>query len=165
MYYSSRDPLAAPPSRQLDLFDPERLRLTPEMEKAAEEAADRRYLAYLREQQQTLPPTSHADRKSGWYSIPRVTQKMVRRRSRGSCEDCRKRKPLEFHHLHYRSVGRELPEDLAHLCRECHHHRHWKTGCFVLDPDDPMRVRTTVALPLPATSPPSLVSDTTMTGF
>jgi hypothetical protein len=57
MYSSSRDPRSAPPSRQLDLFDPERLRLTPETERAAEEAADQQYLAYLREQQKTLPTT------------------------------------------------------------------------------------------------------------
>jgi 5-methylcytosine-specific restriction endonuclease McrA len=151
------------PQQMPEPFDPERLRLTPEIEKAAEDAADQRYLGYLREAQKTLPPTSHADKKTGWYTIPRVTQKMVRRRSKGHCEDCEQRKPLEFHHKHYRSVGRELPEDIAHLCRDCHHYRHWKTGQFVLEPDDPLRA--TAAAPVPTTSQLSFASNTTATGF
>jgi hypothetical protein len=32
-----------------------------------------------------------------------------------------------------------VPEDLAYLCRECHHLRHWRSEWFVLEPDDSMR--------------------------
>ena len=32
--------------------------------------------------------------------------------------------PLEVHHGHYRSVGREMLEDVDLLCRDCHEARH-----------------------------------------
>jgi hypothetical protein len=95
----------------------------------------------LRQLQAALPATCHADRKDWDFEIPAVTKILVRRRSKGRCEDCGDRVPLYFHHIHYRSLGRELPEDLAHLCEGCHtgpRGRHRKTGRFVLVPDDPL---------------------------
>lgn len=47
------------------------------------------------------------------------------------CEDCKQPGDLVIHHLHYHSVGCELPSDLAHLCRRkdgCHHYRHYRGG-------------------------------------
>jgi hypothetical protein len=37
------------------------------------------------------------------------------------CERCREQSvPLELHHVHYRSLGNEQPEDVQLLCGECH---------------------------------------------
>jgi hypothetical protein len=163
MYSSSRKPLSAP--QQLELFDSSEFQVTPAMRAAQAEAAEQRELAYLRGLAKKLPPTSHADRKANPLPIPLVTQRVVHRRSKDCCEDCGHRLPLYFHHLHYRSLGRELPEDIVHLCRECHRCRHWETGYFVLAPDDPARACTTGPEPVPTTSPLSFVSNTTATGF
>jgi hypothetical protein len=41
--------------------------------------------------------------------------------ARGRCERCGCRSEiLEVHHLHYKSLWRELPEDLEALCPRCH---------------------------------------------
>lgn len=41
--------------------------------------------------------------------------------ARGRCERCECRSEiLEVHHLHYRTLWRELPEDLEALCPKCH---------------------------------------------
>jgi hypothetical protein len=166
MYYSSQKPRSAPSGyTQGELFDPSEFQLTPAMGAAQAEAAEQRELAYLRELAKKLPPTSHADRKTNPLPIPPVTQRIVRRRSKDCCEDCGHRLPLYFHHVHYRSLGRELPEDLAHLCRECHRCRHWKTGGFILVPDDPLKAVALGLLPAPAASQLPLVSNTTTTGF
>jgi 5-methylcytosine-specific restriction endonuclease McrA len=45
-------------------------------------------------------------------------------RSRGFCEDCGARTSLDVHHKTYKRRGRERPEDLVALCRNCHHERH-----------------------------------------
>jgi 5-methylcytosine-specific restriction endonuclease McrA len=101
-----------------------------------QEAINLNALAELRDAQATLPPTCHADRRRQWYEVPAVTALFVLRRSGGRCESCRKDKPLEFHHRNYRSLGRELPEDLLWLCRECHHDKHWASGKFILEPEE-----------------------------
>jgi 5-methylcytosine-specific restriction endonuclease McrA len=47
----------------------------------------------------------------------------VARRSGGACERCDGRSgedASDVHHLHYRTLYRERPEDLQHLCRPCH---------------------------------------------
>jgi hypothetical protein len=41
-------------------------------------------------------------------------------RSGGICERCRKNRGQLVHHLHYRTLYDERPEDLAHWCRACH---------------------------------------------
>jgi hypothetical protein len=41
-------------------------------------------------------------------------------RAGGRCAVCNARGPLEVHHRRYDRVGRELPEDLLVLCRDCH---------------------------------------------
>ena len=40
------------------------------------------------------------------------------------CEHCRVRKSEIVHHLIYDRLGREQPEDLMALCRECHDRMH-----------------------------------------
>jgi 5-methylcytosine-specific restriction endonuclease McrA len=59
----------------------------------------------------------------------------VRWRAGGKCEDCRYGFDLEMHHLHYRSVGREVPDDLLLLCRRCHQARPMFCGVFFADPE------------------------------
>ena len=63
--------------------------------------------------------------------IPADVRQSVMIRAKGHCEDCGERLPLELHHLRYSNTwdkksirGRELPDDLAALCRDCHHERH-----------------------------------------
>src|SRR5438128_393050 len=55
---------------------------------------------------------------SGWerMRIERIAA------SYGKCEGCRRYLPneLQLHHLHYRTLGNEQPEDLDLLCRKCH---------------------------------------------
>lgn len=44
---------------------------------------------------------------------------------RGSkCEECGSTSRLHVHHLHYRTFGDELPEDLKVLCKNCHDKKH-----------------------------------------
>lgn len=52
-----------------------------------------------------------------WKSLKR---KVIGQRG-NQCERCgRENASLELHHLHYRSMGSEQPEDVILLCRECH---------------------------------------------
>ena len=44
----------------------------------------------------------------------------ILRRAGGRCERCRKRRPLEVHHLTYERLGCERDEDLLVLCPPCH---------------------------------------------
>ena len=41
-----------------------------------------------------------------------------------SCEKCGNKKRLEVHHLTYKNVFNEEPEDLIILCRKCHQKEH-----------------------------------------
>ena len=85
--------------------------------------------------------------------IPLSTKQAVWNRSGCRCEDCGVQGvPLEFHHVRYTTwdrepykperyerevFGEELPEDLAYLCRSCHHARHVDiVGNFHVDPQD-----------------------------
>lgn len=56
--------------------------------------------------------------------VPITTRNQVLIRARGLCEDCEELHPLTLHHLHYDSVGAEIPEDLVALCWKCHQKRH-----------------------------------------
>jgi len=40
------------------------------------------------------------------------------------CERCSSALRLELHHLSYERLGRELPEDVVILCRDCHQKAH-----------------------------------------
>lgn len=42
------------------------------------------------------------------------------------CEQCESTKNLQIHHLHYRNVFNEEPEDLMILCAMCHQKEHGK---------------------------------------
>jgi len=56
--------------------------------------------------------------------IPRQTRRAVMQRCKGVCEGCGERSHITLHHLHYDSVGCELPGDLEALCWPCHQQRH-----------------------------------------
>jgi len=43
-----------------------------------------------------------------------------------SCGDLFSRSDMEIHHKHYKSVGRERPDDVAVLCGGCHSRTHGK---------------------------------------
>jgi hypothetical protein len=46
-------------------------------------------------------------------------------RAGGRCERCgTEAERLEVHHLHYRTIFRETPEDLQAVCRPCHAQEH-----------------------------------------
>jgi 5-methylcytosine-specific restriction endonuclease McrA len=52
-----------------------------------------------------------------WESLKR---KVIEQRG-NRCERCgQESASLELHHVHYRSLGSEQPEDVELLCRECH---------------------------------------------
>jgi 5-methylcytosine-specific restriction endonuclease McrA len=52
-----------------------------------------------------------------WKNLKR---KVIEQRG-NRCERCgRESASLELHHVHYRSLGSEQPEDVELLCRECH---------------------------------------------
>jgi len=56
--------------------------------------------------------------------IPPETRANVLARADGHCEVCGRRAPLDLHHLHYRTIGREEAGDLQARCRECHRAAH-----------------------------------------
>ena len=57
-------------------------------------------------------------RSSYWSQLK---QKVLKRRGH-KCEQCQSSdKPLDLHHQHYRTFGRERQKDVLLLCRECHH--------------------------------------------
>lgn len=41
-----------------------------------------------------------------------------------ACQKCGSKLSLQIHHLHYRNIFKEEPEDLIILCRACHRHEH-----------------------------------------
>jgi len=42
------------------------------------------------------------------------------------CERCDSENRLEVHHLHYRNIFKEEPQDLVILCHSCHSKEHGK---------------------------------------
>ncbi len=81
--------------------------------------------------------------------IPRPVRLAVLRRAGGRCEGCGQRLALELHHLRYTVpataydvgggpiFGKEAPQDLEALCRDCHHGRHiGPDGKFWRDPEE-----------------------------
>lgn len=69
--------------------------------------------------------------------VPLATQRAVRQRAAGCCEGCSARRPLELHHLHYETEGRETEHDLVAYCRECHRLAHVDAaGNFWVDPQE-----------------------------
>jgi hypothetical protein len=80
-------------------------------------------LAKLAEHAAAQQPTNfHTPRRR----IHPLVRLIVERRAmaQGGCEDCHRSKSLQLHHLHYRSVGFELPHDLVALCDASHVARH-----------------------------------------
>lgn len=53
----------------------------------------------------------------------RIRQEAIERADH-CCADCGATRRLQVHHLHYRNVGAEQPEDLVVLCESCHSWRH-----------------------------------------
>jgi hypothetical protein len=73
-------------------------------------------------------------------TIPNFVEYPVLWRANGTCEDCgspgaRPGERRVLHHLHYRSVGCEVPDDLLLICRDCHRRRHVFAGQFFADPE------------------------------
>ena len=74
--------------------------------------------------------------------IPQDVRRAVLDRARHCCEDCGATVRFELHHVSYQHpyldqiFGNEKPEDLAALCRNCHHERHMFWGVFYSDPDE-----------------------------
>lgn len=67
--------------------------------------------------------------------IPEATRRAVMERCDRQCERCGENTPLELHHRHYNSQGKEEPEDLWALCRDCHEYMHRDIlGEFWVDP-------------------------------
>jgi len=85
----------------------------------------------------TWPPPMH-EREPIPPEVRRAVLARARKQFEG-CEDCGLPAPLELHHLTYIAegymvcgdidgggpiFGQETEDDLAALCRECHHRRH-----------------------------------------
>jgi hypothetical protein len=59
----------------------------------------------------------------------RAVCKLVRQRSGGKCERCG-RQAIDFHHVRYCRWGDfDTPDNLQHLCRECHEAAHTCLRC------------------------------------
>ena len=78
-------------------------------------------------------------------SIDSGVRRFVLARASRCCGDCGERVRLEIHHLRYQpedptgtvADGWETPDDLAALCRDCHHNRHIDpNGDFWRDPEE-----------------------------
>ena len=57
-----------------------------------------------------------------WQSVRDAALK----RANYQCEKCKSAKNLEVHHITYKRLGYELPEDLIVLCKDCHENVHSK---------------------------------------
>jgi len=83
--------------------------------------------------------------------IPSTTRQAVLSRAKDRCECCGEERPLELHHLTYNLAritdrpedfgdsifGRETPDVLRALCRECHLAEHVDlNGDFWADPEE-----------------------------
>ena len=84
--------------------------------------------------------------------IPDTVKRDVRKRANNCCESCGDEGKLEFHHLTYLIepcnstykrdwfgliFGKEKPDDLMLLCRQCHYNEHLDfNGDFWADPDN-----------------------------
>jgi hypothetical protein len=55
-------------------------------------------------------------RRPDWQLL----RKRIIERAHGQCELCGVSGSLDVHHLNYARFGKELPEDLAAVCRVCH---------------------------------------------
>jgi 5-methylcytosine-specific restriction endonuclease McrA len=86
---------------------------------------------------QKWPETTYAER--AYRRIDPVIRAMVLRRARQRCEDCGRSWQgcggLALHHLTYRYLEMELPDNLRALCRNCHENRHFRCGRFIGDPE------------------------------
>jgi hypothetical protein len=80
----------------------------------------------------------------GWVDdIPHTVRRAVFARAKNRCEECGADTKLELHHLTYDYspleliFGREMPDDLRALCRQCHHEAHIDpAGDFWVDPQE-----------------------------
>lgn len=51
-------------------------------------------------------------------------RRQVLDRAGGRCERCGQERATQVHHLTYRRVGAEWPQDLQAICNGCHEHHH-----------------------------------------
>lgn len=56
----------------------------------------------------------------------RARAALVRERSRGLCEGCRRAPCVQVHHLSYKNVGEEFLWELVAVCNACHERAHHK---------------------------------------
>lgn len=74
---------------------------------------------------QVEPPRAWSSYKeyleTDWWKEKRY-QKL--RSVKFQCERCSRRKYLQIHHKHYKSLGKEKITDLEALCKECHKREH-----------------------------------------
>jgi hypothetical protein len=75
-----------------------------------------------------LKPALQAEYRT-YLSSSHWIQKRVEilQQANGLCEIC-SQPANQVHHLHYRSIGNEQPEDLMAVCRECHELIHALAG-------------------------------------
>lgn len=59
--------------------------------------------------------------QSEWWKKRR---KKALHRANYQCEECYTEEKLHVHHLSYKNIGNERPEDLQVLCAACHYHKH-----------------------------------------
>ena len=106
------------------------------------------------EQREKLTPYQEQILVRDWWRrmrsarpIPEDVRAAVLERASGHCEDCYQETRLELHHVTYHTwgprgpneliFGRETPEDLRALCRECHGAAHKNAaGEYEWDPEE-----------------------------
>jgi 5-methylcytosine-specific restriction endonuclease McrA len=60
------------------------------------------------------------------YAWQEIREKALER-AEHCCADCGAERRLEVHHLTYKNLGTEQPEDLVVVCSDCHIERHGGT--------------------------------------
>lgn len=56
--------------------------------------------------------------------MEKYIKRLIKNRSLGICERCNTKPAAHIHHLTYKRKGHERPEDLQHVCLECHEFYH-----------------------------------------
>jgi len=62
--------------------------------------------------------------KSGQW---KAFRRFIIQKDNNTCQHCFRKFAsgfLHVHHIHYRSLGKEKPEDVLLLCQDCHHEEH-----------------------------------------
>jgi 5-methylcytosine-specific restriction endonuclease McrA len=75
--------------------------------------------------QKGIPHPSDADKIKYYQSEEweEIRQKVIERAG-NQCEECGSTLELQVHHINYERFGKEYPEDLICICKECHENKH-----------------------------------------